>query len=187
MSSFLCLDPLTVHHLSSSLSADPEDGLPPEYGIDIKLVDGSITYGPWADRQRAVIHNAIFPPQRFDNAETPQPSAPGELRAHSELLVKVELENCQLRIPIRESSKDWQWLSDSTALKHEMPNIRTYGWLDLSLGSASEIILTQSQIPQKEGYEMVLQLRIMDLEARSSVNDKVFAKIPMILVSLFYT
>ncbi|PLW56731.1 hypothetical protein PCANC_01682 [Puccinia coronata f. sp. avenae] len=175
-------DPLTVHHLSSSLSADPEDGLPPEYGIDIKLVDGSITYGPWADRQRAVIHNAIFPPQRFDNAETPQPSAPGELRAHSELLVKVELENCQLRIPIRESSKDWQWLSDSTALKHEMPNIRTYGWLDLSLGSASEIILTQSQIPQKEGYEMVLQLRIMDLEARSSVNDKVFAKIPMILI-----
>ncbi|KAI9605129.1 hypothetical protein H4Q26_003103 [Puccinia striiformis f. sp. tritici PST-130] len=174
-------DPLTVHHLSTSLSVDPEDGLPPEYGMDIKLVDGSITYGPWADRQRAVIHKAIFPPQRFDNVATPQSFGPGDQRAHTELLVKIALENCQLRVPIRESSHDWQWLGAAT-VKNEAPNIRPYGWLDLSFGPSSEIILTQGQIPQQEGYEMVLQLRLMDLTARTSVNDKVFATIPMVLI-----
>jgi hypothetical protein len=177
-------DPLTVHHLSTSLSLDPEDGLPPEYGIDIKLVDAKITYGPWADRQRAVIHKAIFPPQRFDNVETPQPFGPGDQRAHTELLVKVDLENCQVRVPIRESSKDWQWLTGgTTTVNNQGSNVRPYGWLDLSIGPGSEIVLTQSQIPQKDGYEMVLQFRMMDLEARSSVNDKVFARIPMVLVS----
>ncbi|KAI7958115.1 hypothetical protein MJO29_006332 [Puccinia striiformis f. sp. tritici] len=174
-------DPLTVHHLSTSLSVDPEDGLPPEYGMDIKLVDGSITYGPWADRQRTVIHKAIFPPQRFDNVATPQSFGPGDQRAHTELLVKIALENCQLRVPIRESSHDWQWLGAAT-VKNEAPNIRPYGWLDLSFGPSSEIILTQGQIPQQEGYEMVLQLRLMDLTARTSVNDKVFATIPMVLI-----
>ncbi|KAI9609212.1 hypothetical protein KEM48_002919 [Puccinia striiformis f. sp. tritici PST-130] len=161
-------DPLTVHHLSTSLSVDPEDGLPPEYGMDIKLT-------------KAVIHKAIFPPQRFDNVATPQSFGPGDQRAHTELLVKIALENCQLRVPIRESSHDWQWLGAAT-VKNEAPNIRPYGWLDLSFGPSSEIILTQGQIPQQEGYEMVLQLRLMDLTARTSVNDKVFATIPMVLI-----
>ncbi|KAA1074828.1 hypothetical protein PGT21_022120 [Puccinia graminis f. sp. tritici] len=176
-------DPLTVHHLSTSLSLDPEDGLPPEYGIDIKLVDAKITYGPWADRQRAVIHKAIFPPQRFDNVETPQPFGPGDQRAHTELLVKVDLENCQVRVPIREPSKDWQWLTGgTTTANNQGSDVRPYGWLDLSIGPGSEIVLTQSQIPQKDGYEMVLQFRMMDVEARSSVNNKVFARIPMVLI-----
>ncbi|WAR54812.1 hypothetical protein PtB15_4B430 [Puccinia triticina] len=176
-------DPLTVHHLSTSLSVDPEDGLPPEYGIDIKLVDANITYGPWADRQRAVIHKAIFPPQRFDNVEPPQPFGPGDQRAHTELVVKIDLDNCQMRVPIRESSKDWQWLAGGTTGKNQDSSLRPYGWLDLSFGQGSEITLTQSQIPQREeGYEMVLQFRVMDLEARSSVNDKVFAEIPMVLI-----
>lgn len=175
-------DPLMIHQLSASLSVDPEDALPPEYGIDVKLVDANITYGPWADRQRSIIQQIIFPPQRFDNVEVPQPFSPGDQRAHTELLVKVDLDNCQIRVPIREFSKDWQWFPDVTNVRNETSSIRPYGWLDLFLGSGSEITLTQSQIAQKEGYETVMQLRIMDLEARSSVNDKIFAKIPMVLI-----
>ncbi|MBW0473043.1 hypothetical protein O181_012758 [Austropuccinia psidii MF-1] len=176
-------DPLTVHYHSTALLADHEDGLPPEYGVDIKLFNANLTYGPWADRQRAVIHKAFFPAQQFNLSEASEPSGPGQKRAHTELKVKIEIANSRLRVPIREASKDWQWIAGLDSESNESPSTRLYGWLDLSFGSHSEILLTQGQIAKKDGYAMAMQVQIMDLEASCSVNDKVFAKIPMLLIT----
>ncbi|CAH7677657.1 hypothetical protein PPACK8108_LOCUS12834, partial [Phakopsora pachyrhizi] len=175
-------DPLTIHNLSSALSAENEDGLPPEYGVDVKLIGGHITYGPWADRQRSDIQKAFLPPQRHDSVEISGPSGPGDPRAHTELVVKIELEDSSLRIPIREASKDWRWLSANLGIKDDSSSVRKYGWLDLFFGSRSEIVIIQSQIPQKDGYQMILQAQILDLEVKSSVNKKTFVKVPLVTI-----
>lgn len=48
--------PLGAGQESQDESLDPFDigngDLPPEWGIDLVIMDGFIRYGPWADRQR---------------------------------------------------------------------------------------------------------------------------------------
>jgi hypothetical protein len=33
----------------------------PEWGLDIEVVGGTISYGPWADRQRGILQEMFFP------------------------------------------------------------------------------------------------------------------------------
>jgi hypothetical protein len=100
--------------------------LSPEWGVDVVIKGGNLTYGPWADRQRqdvpfqrtrlqtypSVSSNfraelqKVFTPTTFTNAvATPRLNA-GDERMHTALKVFVEFsEGATLRIPTRESSK----------------------------------------------------------------------------------
>lgn len=98
--------------------------LSPEWGVDLVIKGGIITYGPWADRQRWVsfsaqvertltdprfrrshLQQAFTPTTFFDQVQTPM-LKPGDLRMHTALKVFVEFsEGATMRIPTRETSK----------------------------------------------------------------------------------
>ncbi|CAI6330747.1 unnamed protein product [Periconia digitata] len=90
----------------------PEDingSAPPDYGMDIQVYGGIINYGPWADRHRARFQNIFFPGACVD--AVPSPSLkPGDARVLSGFKIYISIEDeTVLRIPTRESSKDWRW------------------------------------------------------------------------------
>ncbi|KAG5648497.1 hypothetical protein DXG03_003108 [Asterophora parasitica] len=77
----------------------------PEWGFDITVSGGVVRYGPWADRQRAELQKAFFPPTHHDGEVTP-PLRPGDKRLWTAMRVFVELrDNTILHIPFREASK----------------------------------------------------------------------------------
>lgn len=79
--------------------------LSPEWGIDLVIRGGAITYGPWADRQRAKLQQAFIPATFLNGLETPR-LRPGDQRLHTALKVFVEFsEGATIRVPTREPSK----------------------------------------------------------------------------------
>lgn len=91
------------------LSEDPFDigngDLPPEWGVDIGIRGGVLRYGPWTDRQRAILQQAFFPPS-FTDATPVTPLRPGEPRRWTCMKILVELrDGVMLQIPFREPSK----------------------------------------------------------------------------------
>lgn len=90
---------------------------PPEYGIEVTIHGGMVTYGPWADRQRydavsdssADASDALqtaFAPSIFFDSVPRSPLQPGDCRSHTHMLVNVNLvKDTTLRIPTREPSK----------------------------------------------------------------------------------
>ena len=152
--------------------------LPPEYGIDLTIRNGIVNYGPWADRQRDALQRTFAPSIFFDSEPKPQ-LKPGDLRIHSNLIVNVQFaERTTLRIPTREPSKVSCNRSNSIGTnakdwEHEhktQEDTRTYGWLDVVVGSNSSITYTQSQFATKRGYDAILVLHLDTLSISSSVN-----------------
>ncbi|EIW72981.1 hypothetical protein TREMEDRAFT_42131 [Tremella mesenterica DSM 1558] len=136
--------------------------LPPEYGIDITIYGGDVTYGPWADRQRDALQKAFAPSIFFDSEPKPRLKF-GETRIHSALVLNIFLErDTKLILPTREPSKDWQF--DGLG-KVE----RKYGWLEITAGANSSIIYTQSQFATTHGYDAMLVLNLDSLDISSSV------------------
>ncbi|ODN76792.1 hypothetical protein L202_05394 [Cryptococcus amylolentus CBS 6039] len=144
--------------------------LPPEYGIDITIHKGIIKYGPWADRQREQIQRAFAPALFFDSEPRPRLNQ-GESRLHTTLVLRIMLEDeTTLRIPTRESSKNWQY--DNASSNTE----RRYGWLDVAVGPNSSVVYTQEQIATSRGYESMLVLHLDQLAISSSVNLDTFIR-----------
>lgn len=91
------------------LTEDPMDigngDLPPEWGVDLAIRGGVLRYGPWTDRQRAILQQVFFPPSFIDTVPT-TPLRPGDPRVWTCLKVLVELrDGVMLQIPFREPSK----------------------------------------------------------------------------------
>ncbi|KAG6911117.1 hypothetical protein DXG01_003857 [Tephrocybe rancida] len=77
----------------------------PDWGFDIIINGGVLRYGPWADRQRAELQRAFFPPTYHDG-ECTTPLKPGDKRLWTAMQIFVELrDNTVLHIPFREPSK----------------------------------------------------------------------------------
>ncbi|KAF1345231.1 hypothetical protein BDV97DRAFT_360661 [Delphinella strobiligena] len=82
---------------------------PPEYGLDLFVEGGIVNYGPWADRQRVVLQQVFFPASYCD-ARPAQRRTSDQIRLATVFKLYLCLEkDITLRIPTRESSKDWQW------------------------------------------------------------------------------
>nr|ODN85117.1 hypothetical protein L203_05068 [Cryptococcus depauperatus CBS 7841] len=174
---------LTYYADTPGLLPDPEivpfvDGndkignidLAPEYGINIVVHRGIVKYGPWADRQRDALQRA-FTPTLFFHSEPKPRLKPGDTRVHTNLVLKIILEDdTTLRIPTKESSKDWQY--DNRPVNAE----RRYGWLDVVVGPNSSIVYTQEQIATSTGYESMLVLQLNSLAISSSVNLDTFIR-----------
>lgn len=79
--------------------------LSPEWGVDVVIKGGNLTYGPWADRQRTALQK-VFTPTTFNNYSVTPKLRPGDERMHTALKVFVEFsDRVTLRIPTREASK----------------------------------------------------------------------------------
>ncbi|BGP16903.1 Macrophage colony-stimulating factor 1 receptor [Rhodosporidiobolus nylandii] len=143
--------------------------LSPEWGVDLVVRGGAITYGPWADRQRAKIQSAFMPATYFNGLETPR-LQPGDQRMHTALKVFVEFsEGATMRIPTREASKDWKYDQVDSASYGETV-FRPYGWLDVTLGPNSTMTYVLPMVATTAGYDTLLELHLDELSIASSVN-----------------
>ena len=180
-------------HANRSLQNGDINGCdPPAYGLDLTIRGGTIDYGPWADRLRAELQNAFFP-NPFQNVNPAQKLKPGSLRQSTVMKINITIEHevC-LRVPTRESSKDWQWKGRADALrgtkgpkKHRErkhfrlrkgeasrlgPDVRPFGWLAFHVDANSTVTYEMDMVPGKSGYRNYLEVDLKGTRASSSVN-----------------
>lgn len=79
--------------------------LSPEWGLDIEITGGTISYGPWADRQRGVLQEMFFP-GAYEDATLAAPLKVGDQRVCAYFKVLVEFkDSVTFKIPTKEKSK----------------------------------------------------------------------------------
>ncbi|KAJ7045588.1 hypothetical protein C8F04DRAFT_939778 [Mycena alexandri] len=155
--------------------ADTEPGdigngdIGPEWGIDLVVRGGVLRYGPWADRQRAELQRAFFPPTYQNVEETPH-LKPGDKRVWTAMQVFVELrDDTTLYIPFREASKNWQW--DGQTNLQRRPRKRDPASIHVTVGDRSSINYTMPMVAGPSGYESVVEVHLDTVEITSSLND----------------
>ena len=174
------------------VNSDINYASPPEWGIDVKIDGGTINYGPWADRERVGLQNIFFP-NFYRSAEPAEQLAPGVLRQSTSFRLRVEInDELTLRIPTRESSKDWQWKGRADAVGgasrakkptdkkklrakdgekgHLGPEIRPFGWLSLCVARDSTINYTMDMVASSAGFRNELSLDLRESRLSSSIN-----------------
>ena len=164
---------------------------PPAFGLDLILRGGNINYGPWADRARAEIQNAFFP-NSYEDALPTDPLLVGSSRQSTVFNINVHIENeITLRLPTRESTKDWQWKGRAGALrgasglkqqrdkKHTRkkdeknllgPDVRPFGWLAVSVSPNSTITYNMDMIARTQGFFNDLEFDLKGTKMMTSVN-----------------
>src|SRR5579862_6816431 len=132
-------EPGSVPPLAQQLPTDEENigngDLSPEWGMDIEVTGATITYGPWADRQRGFLQEMFFPGVYEDATITPRLS-PGDQRVYAYFKLLVEfMDVVTFKIPTKEKSKDWkysaQYLRSSI---DQRVTTRPFGWIEMKAG-----------------------------------------------------
>lgn len=117
------------------------------------------------------LQRTFFPPTYMERSPTPS-LVPGNVRQHTSLKILVEVrESVTLRLPTRESSKDWQYdgivpLADTRRKKDKRP----FGWLDLELAPASYVEYSMSMVADLAGFRNALEVKLPNVSLTSSVN-----------------
>lgn len=172
-------------------SDDINGGVPPDWGVDIRIFGGNIRYGPWADRQRADLQAIFFPPL-YKDAVPEKILVPGETRVSTVFKLVIEIEEqVMLGILTREESKDWKWKGRENGQdksntrrkgrkghaknkKNETadttPESRPCGWLDMKLFADSTISFTMDLVAKSNGFTNRIELDLHELEISTSVN-----------------
>lgn len=180
-----------LHQPYPRASDDINGGIPPDWGVDIRIFGGNIRYGPWADRQRADLQ-AVFFPTLYKDAVPEKILVPGETRVSTVFKLVVEIEEqVTLGIPTREESKDWKWKGRENGqdkantrrkgrkghTKHKKnetadttPESRPCGWLDIKLFADSTISLTMDLVAKSKGFTNRIELDLHELEISTGVN-----------------
>ncbi|KAF7288717.1 hypothetical protein HMN09_01377700 [Mycena chlorophos] len=141
----------------------------PEFGVDLVIRGGIVRYGPWADRQRAELQRAFFPPT-YQNFEPTPRLKPGDKRLWTALQVFVELrDDTTLYIPFREASKNWQW--DGKTPMQRRPRKRDPASIHVTVGDRSSINYILPMVAGPTGYESVLEVHLDTVAVTSSLND----------------
>jgi hypothetical protein len=192
-------------HLDQQTNTNINHALPPEWGIDLKIDGGDINYGPWADRERVGLQNVFFP-NFYRSSEPAEQLAPGVLRQSTVFRLRVEInKELTLRIPTRESSKDWIWKGRADAIRgaskakkqaerrrprpkegekgHIGPDIRPFGWLSLRVGPDSTVNYTMDMVASSIGFRNELSLDLRESKMSSSVNHGLLWQCPRHLVT----
>jgi hypothetical protein len=77
----------------------------PEWGMDIEVTGATISYGPWADRQRGILQEMFFP-GTYEEATVAPSLNPGDRRIYAYFKVLIEFkDNVILKVPTKEKSK----------------------------------------------------------------------------------
>ncbi|KAH7385545.1 hypothetical protein DE146DRAFT_769584 [Phaeosphaeria sp. MPI-PUGE-AT-0046c] len=183
-------------HIDPARPDDINGAIPPEYGADIQVYGGTINYGPWADRHRGIFQSFFFPGSHVDADVAPSLKT-GESRALTvfKLFLSIE-EDTVLRIPIRESSKDWRWKGKAhTLAAHDKAgvdknkgrqkarrrrgkqrdntaaqNVRPFAWIDVKVAGNSSVNYVMDMYASLKGFQNKLDVDIGSTEISSSVN-----------------
>ncbi|KAG0375991.1 hypothetical protein BGX24_008415 [Mortierella sp. AD032] len=144
--------------------------LPPEWSIELLIDEAVVSYGPWADRQRAEIQNFYFP-NSFRSVEvTPEPQ-PGEDRLHAALQMMVTFSSdFTIKIPTQEISKDWKYNDPEFQAVQGGKSMRPFGWLEMKADRGSLISVDIPMIYGTDGYKNVVLVELYNLVTTSSVN-----------------
>ncbi|KAK5635135.1 hypothetical protein RRF57_010847 [Xylaria bambusicola] len=154
---------------------------PPAWAISLALKGGIINYGPWVDRQRAELQRVFFPGLCKDAVPARQLPI-GADRVPTVFNFYLELsDEATLRIPTRESSKNWKWEKEGSAVKQQREHgqksttatpaeQRPYGWLDIKIGMNATVSYTMDMLAKSTGYHNVLKIDLPSTEVSSSVN-----------------
>ncbi|KAK0745148.1 hypothetical protein B0T21DRAFT_98239 [Apiosordaria backusii] len=162
---------------------------PPAWAIRLSINGGSVNYGPWADRHRAELQR-IFVPSLCKDAVPTARLAPGSTRVPTQFKFYIELEDTtNIRIPIREESKNWRWKgkepdpnktranetrksrgrskkSDQPSESHQRP----YGWLDIKAPVNTTVTYSMDMTASSSGYTNTLDVDFPSTEISSSIN-----------------
>ncbi|KAF9928462.1 hypothetical protein FBU30_002364 [Linnemannia zychae] len=144
--------------------------LPPEWSIELLIDEAVISYGPWADRQRAEMQNFFFP-NSFRSVEvTPEPQ-PGEDRIHAALQMMVTFSSdFTIKIPTKEISKDWKYNDPEFQAVQGGKSMRPFGWLEMKADRGSLISVDIPMVYGVDGYKNVVLVELYNLVTTSSVN-----------------
>ena len=179
------------HSTLPDSTSDINGDVPPDWGIELRIGGGTISYGPWADRQRTDLQNVFFP-TLYRNAIPTERLKLGQSRVNTVFKFVVEIEKeTSLQIPTREESKDWKWKDHAkntnrpeTKKKGKTgyvrkkkgqkaipaPDVRPFGWLDIKVLRDSTISLTMDLVASSNGYKSRVDLDLRGPEMSSSVN-----------------
>jgi hypothetical protein len=152
----------------------------PQWGVDLLMHGGTLTYGPWADRQRAHLQKALFPPT-YANISPTVRLKPGDTRVCTEFRLFLELnEEAKLRVPTREKSKDWQF--------DQLPDLgqsrRNMAQVGCTIAANSTLTYMMPIVASETGYATTLKIRLTQICMDSSLNNKVFLKAEACRVSM---
>ncbi|KAI0204962.1 hypothetical protein F4808DRAFT_316433 [Astrocystis sublimbata] len=181
---------------SSSLDPNSPDFVngtaPPAWAISLALKGGVVNYGPWADRQRAELQRVFFPGLCKDAA--PAKALPiGSDRVPTTFNFYLELnDEATLRIPTRESSKNWKWKREGHVVQQQQRendqrggqnrgrnrkkaptttvDQRPFGWLDIKIGTNATVSYKMDMLPRPAGYRNSLKIDLPSTEVSTSVN-----------------
>lgn len=134
------------------------------------------------------LQKTFFPPTYIDRLPS-RPLAPGDVRQHTSLNILVDIrEALTLRLPTRESSKDWQFdgavpLADTRRKKDQRP----FGWLDLELAPKSYVDYSMSMVADAAGFRNMLEVKLPNVSITSSVNGAKWWTNDMCRVRIRYT
>jgi hypothetical protein len=183
-------------HVDPSRPNDINGSIPPEYGLDVQVYGGTINYGPWTDRHRAIFQSIYFPGSHVD-ASPASPLSAGDPRVLSVFKLYLSIEaDTVLRIPVREPSKDWKWKGKAHALagrekqKNEKAKVKTrsrrrpkqrdtttpgttgrpFGWIDIKIAGNSSVNYVMDMVASERGFQSKLDVDVVNSEISSSVN-----------------
>lgn len=178
-------------HLSShsASSANINGSEPPAWGMSLSIKGGTMSYGPWADRHRAILQRVFFPSLAKDAC--PANALPaGAWRVATRFTLFVELEDAvTLRIPTKEESKNWRWRGKEPPTRHqsrpskrkqrsranknskgEAGQARPAGWLEIKVPANATVAYSMDMQAGPSGFRNRLDVDLPSTELWSSVN-----------------
>nr|BCA90175.1 cold sensitive for fermentation protein [Ogataea thermomethanolica (nom. inval.)] len=147
----------------------------PANNVDISISKGVIHYGPWADKERVLLHQMLFPSLCRD--EKPQKPDPfGSKRTYTGFWMYIQtIDELVIRVPFRESSKDVLY-ANNEHVSNQLER-RPFGWIEVKLGQDSVFNSSTSYIPSADsGWDNQFHLDLRNPSISSSVNHHVFFK-----------
>ncbi|KJZ77989.1 hypothetical protein HIM_02626 [Hirsutella minnesotensis 3608] len=179
----------SAHFIHTTPSTKINGSEPPLWAVSVAVKGGTMSYGPWADRQRADLQRMFFPTLAKD-ARPADPLPVGAWRVPTQFSLFVELEDTVLlRIPTREESKNWRWRGKEPPTRHhgapskrkdrnrnkksskgEASQPRPTGWLEVKVPANATISHTMDMLATSSGFQNRLEVDFPSTELRSSVN-----------------
>ncbi|KAI8799868.1 hypothetical protein BJ742DRAFT_874989 [Cladochytrium replicatum] len=164
---------------------EESDNSDPRYSLLLRLHNASVSYGPWAERQRGLIQSFFYPPLFQDLKITP-PHVVGQQRLAKNFIIVAEFVGKTVwRVPAREFSKDAQFYVLSSDFDVHPSNIkeRSYGWIDLSFKSESRLEICVPLIVSKSGSDSSINVILKSVSANTSVHYAEFLSADFVSVS----
>lgn len=158
-------------------------GSSPEMRLDIKLSNAQIFLGPWAYRNILPIIKSMLPTHSRDTFGSSKLN-PGDRRIYTRFRLFIDIQDdCILRIPTREQSKDEYFISESETLQRNQIDanlgtsvpinsklVRPYGWIDVEVKEGSSLFFDFNFYPTNDQHVGSYSFELIEPLITTSVN-----------------